>query len=527
MATLTPFDYHSLQDMADRNEYIVDGHGKSNEEEYERNRNRYIVDGHGASNRCAGHNCPADYDLATQEMIKARALYKHYVTHTKGTNDFKSDVELTQLVLSYTEEEKPTDDEMMEDAYHLIMNTDLKDFVCFYGIHKNTENYHVHISVGCYSKDGTKKLCMNNKKLYRYRAELDRIVAARNLSVIEPSKKMRWYEPEHAQWVDENREKLDVLPLRKEEGQQTKGQGKKKSNKQEYKEAKEQQEKQKRAIEEREKLAKMSDNLNYKCRYYVYQVRPEPMPVLMLKLALAMAGKYYPEPPYYRYKQNCENDSIYLGKVDYAVQRRMDAIAFARENGINTPTGFEEKRQEIGSRMNNLNKAKYQAEKRKERLQSAAEAYENYVNYGYAKDTGTYDLSGEQIVFEEEDAFVHEQYDFAELSLRALGYDMPDDIEKISDQLELTEQRIAILKEQIEEEKKKYRQVMKAIKSTEKDMQRIILDQYRAEEKQPVVQEIGQERAHLSIGELVSGAEKRTAKNEKYEPEHKEKDLSR
>ena len=169
----------------------------------------------------------------------ARARYYRQHPKTKGTNEKKKPVQMTQFYLSFTEDEKLSEQEMMDIARELIERTDLKDFVCFYAPHLNTDNYHIHISVGAYQKDGERKLSMNSKKMYRYRAELDRIVADRGLSIVEPTKAMKYHEQEYAKWLEENREQLTILPLRE---------GKKQSERQRYKLAKEQ-EREKQEIE--------------------------------------------------------------------------------------------------------------------------------------------------------------------------------------------------------------------------------------------------------------------------------------
>lgn len=456
MATLKSQDYNSLSALVSRNEYIVDGHG-------EPTRNEYITDGHGLSTLCAGYNCADDPDIASQEMMLARA--KYYASHqkTKGTNKQKRPVEMTQFYLSFTEEEKLSEQQMMDIARELIEKTDLKEFICFYAPHRNTENYHVHISVGAYQKDGERKLSMNSRKMYRYRAELDRIVASRGLTIIEPTKAMRYHEPEHAQWLDENRDSLTVLPLLE---------GKKESERMRYRQAKER-EREKQAIEERERLHRQL----YR-RHYIYLPKRDTIPLLLVKLALATAGLYTPEVPYSRSQRN----GI---KRDWAIQHRMDAIAFARESGITSTAGFYEQKLAIGQRMNRIKKAIYQLEKRADEL---AEPWSAYCA-----------LSNEDTKEE------------AQLRLQAMGYKTMDDLWALYDRVDIIQKQFERLNAQLEEEKRAYRKTMSAIKSVEKVMYDTLLDRgYKPPENRKI-----------SLDSRISRAE------QKKKHIQKEKDLSR
>lgn len=455
MAVLKSQDYNSLSALVSRNEYITDGHGS---------RNNYISDGHGLSAMCAGYNCAADPELASQEMMLARARY--YRTHpkTKGTNKQKRPVEMTQFYLSFPEEEKLSEQQMMDIAKELIERTDLKDFVCFYAPHFNTDNYHVHISVGAYQKDGQRKLSMNSRKMYKYRAELDRIVAEHGLSIIEPTHAMCYHEPEYNVWLEENRDKLTILPLKE---------GKKQSERLLYRQAKDR-EREKQEIEARERLHRQL----YR-RHYIYLPNRDSIPLLLVKLALATAGLYTPEVPYCRSQQN---GSI---KRDWEIQRRMDAIAYARESGISSAKGFYEQKQAIGQRMNSIKKAIYQLEKRAEELQEPWNAYCALSNEETKED--------------------------AQLKLKALGYNSMADLWELYDRVDIMQKQFDRLHEKLEEEKKAYRKTMSAIKSVEKSMNEVLIDRGY---KQP-------ENRQISLDSRIVRAEQK----QKYIA--KEKDLSR
>lgn len=420
MAVLKSQDYNSLSALMSRNEYIVDGHGS---------RNDYIADGHGLSELCAGYNCAPDPYLASQEMMLARIRYNRTHPKTKGTNKQKKPVEMTQFYLSFPEEEKLSEQEMMDIAKELIESTDLKEFVCFYAPHLNTDNYHVHISVGAYQKDGERKLAMNSKKMYKYRAALDRIVADRGLTIIEPTKAMKYHEPEYTAWLEEHREQISILPLSNT----------KKSDKQRYKEAKDR-EREKQEIEARERLHRQL----YR-RHYIYLPKRDSIPLLLVKLALVSAGLYTPEVPY--------SGNTY--KRDWEIQRRMDAIAYARESGINSASGFYEQKKAIGQRMNNIKKAIYQLEKKAEELQEPWQAYCALEN--------------------------EETKEEAQLQLKSMGYNSMDDLWELYDRVGIMQKQFDRLHERLEEEKKAYRKTMSAIKSTEKIMYDTLLDRgYKA-----------------------------------------------
>lgn len=192
MAIVAHTPYTGNTDCGRTNEYLCDGHGLP---EAERT-NRYLTDGHGLTTLCAGHNCPADPELATEYMNTIRLNYERQ--HPISDGRTKGCVTHEQIYVSPTEEDNVPAEERMEMMKELIERTALKDFPCIYVPHDNTEDKHGHISLCPYSVDGTHKLGLNNAMLNDLRREMDRICVEHGYSIVENPE--LWADKEYRDW---------------------------------------------------------------------------------------------------------------------------------------------------------------------------------------------------------------------------------------------------------------------------------------------------------------------------------------
>lgn len=102
--------------------------------------------------------------------------------------------------LSFPPEEEVSYDTQCKIADELCSSPLLKDFYAISNRHYNTDNDHSHILVSNYSKDGSKKLSINNAKRNELRKELDRICVSYGLSIIDDPA-LRKNDPEREQFI--------------------------------------------------------------------------------------------------------------------------------------------------------------------------------------------------------------------------------------------------------------------------------------------------------------------------------------
>ena len=187
--------------MAETNKYICDSHGN----EVLFRTNRYLNDGHGLTVDVRGYGCPADPDLATQLMADLRMQYERNLggRNTKGTNGDKQPVSHVHFFASWHTDEVVPPEERHEMVAELIGRTDLKNFPVLVADHNNTDEDHIHLSVGVFSLDGNRKLGMNNSKLYGFQREWDRICVEHGYSIIEKPELFR--DKGYKEWFDDVR----------------------------------------------------------------------------------------------------------------------------------------------------------------------------------------------------------------------------------------------------------------------------------------------------------------------------------
>ena len=363
MATLTFTPYNDSDQAAIERtcDYIIDGHGN---DPYARS-SLYIADGHGGSLYAKGYHVVADAQLAATQMQTYKKLYKKNHKKTKGTNCTRADVDCYQLYISFTEQEKISLEQMMQITDELIANTELRNFPILVAPHFNTGNYHVHLVVGAYAVDGSHKLAMKNQKLQEYRRRLDYICVAHGLSIVEPEP-MLLRDGDYRLWYEAQKEqhKVNIIPRDKKKQRRSR----RKSSMEAAMNKATLQEKLERELAQIERKRKMQPEsyFSYPNAYYpnqrkqitVYKYdefgRERSILELLLMLLFMMARLYSREAkkvqPLNTFHQ--EQQEVYFGKTDKLAQRSIDAIALSRKYDVTTVDQVEQKRLEVGKKMN-------------------------------------------------------------------------------------------------------------------------------------------------------------------------------
>ena len=363
MATVTFTPYHSTDKSAAKRTvaYVLDGHG--NPYNYT---TRYIVDGHGGKLYSNSYNVVTDAELCALQMQHYKEKYRQTHPITRGTGEKKKDIDVYQVYISFTEDEKLSQKEMLQIADEFIKKVHLDDFPVLVSPHYNTENGHVHAVIGAYNIAGTHKLSLNKEKLYDFRRNMDYICVAHGLSIVEPELPLL-RDPEYAEFyhnVIEN----DLVPIIPRDKTRNKCHSRRKRSMQaamDRKAIEEQiREEKKRTEEVRRKSSKYyysyagarlpySNRLAYIYKYDEYG-RERSVPELMLMLLGTIAVGYLDieiqHPSKNAFEQ--ERQTIYLGKVDTIAQRSMDAIALSRKYDITSNHEIVSLKQFIGQQMN-------------------------------------------------------------------------------------------------------------------------------------------------------------------------------
>lgn len=449
MGTLEYTVYNNSKMVSERNNYIVDGHGTPDEivinGTINEKRNNYIIDGHGQSTLCRGINCAADPDDATRKMLEAKEKYKALHSNTKGTNKDRTDVELVQFYLSLAEKEKLGALGVMNLTDEFIYAAGLDDFVCFHGGHINTPNDHDHLSVGAYSVDGSKKLCINKHKIYELRTVWDRVCVDHGLSIVDPEPEMLYHFPEYATWFEKIKAEgnIEIVPR---DPEKRKMKRKKKTPAYNYKRAM-----QKEREKELQRYYYYNRNLRNRNGRRIYILIPkkqdESVVVCSLRLLWVLTGHKDFVAPDYKIRGN-ESEEFYFGKTDYQAQRIIDGIRAAREMNIQKPSDMDKRRQYTGDKITRLKQEIYRNEKVYKDNQPFRDLYNQF---SFIIKNGS--ESEQQEVVRE---------------LRKIGANSIDDLLAMRDRDGMTLKRISNLKEQLEDAKRDYRDVMHLIRVTER-----------------------------------------------------------
>ncbi len=363
MATVTFTPYRSTDKSAAKRTvaYVLDGHG--NPYDYT---TRYIVDGHGGKLYANGYNVVTDAELCALQMQHYKEKYRKTHPVTRGTGENKKDIDVYQVYISFTEDEKLSQEEMLQIADEFIKKVHLDDFPVLVSPHYNTENNHVHAVIGAYNTAGTHKLALNKDKLYYFRRNMDYICVEHGLSIVEPELPLL-KDPEYAKFyhiVKEN----NLVPVIPRDKTKNKCHSRRKRSMQTAmdKKAIEKQirEEKKRTEEFRRKSSKYyytytGARLPYSKRpAYIYKYdengRERSVPELMLMLLGTIAVGYLDielqQPPKNKYEEATK--SIYFGKIDTVAQRSMDAIVLARKYDVTSNKDIASLKYSIGQQMN-------------------------------------------------------------------------------------------------------------------------------------------------------------------------------
>lgn len=165
----------------------------------------YIRGDHAVENLYSlGHNgCSSNPDIAIQQFRVCEQLYQQKKAGAReaGLAEGKKPIVAEHFFMSFPHGEEVSYQTQCEIVDKLCATPLLKDFYAMSNRHWNTDNDHSHILVCNISKDGSKKLGMNNKKRNALRKELDRICALDyGLSVIDDPG-LRWKDPEREAFI--------------------------------------------------------------------------------------------------------------------------------------------------------------------------------------------------------------------------------------------------------------------------------------------------------------------------------------
>ena len=151
-----------------------------------------------------GHNgCSSNPDLAIQQFRACEQMYRQKKGGAReaGLAEGKQPIIAEHIFISFPPHENVPYDTQCEIVDKLCATDLLKDFYCTSNRHWNTDNDHSHILCCNTSKDGSKKLGMNNAKRNALRKELDRICALDyGLSVIDDPG-LRYNDPEREAFI--------------------------------------------------------------------------------------------------------------------------------------------------------------------------------------------------------------------------------------------------------------------------------------------------------------------------------------
>lgn len=363
MATINFTPYHSTDKSAAKRTvaYVLDGHG--NPYDYT---TRYIVDGHGGKLYANSYNVVTDAELCALQMQYYKENYRQTHPVTRGTSTKKQDIDVYQFYISFTEDEKLSQEEMLQITDEFIKKVHLDDFPVLVSPHYNTENNHIHAVIGAYNISGTHKLSLNKEKLYDFRRNMDYICVAHGLSIVEPELPLL-RDPEYAEFyhnVIEN----NLVPIIPRDKAKNKCHSRRKRSMQAAMDRKAIESQIRKEKERTEEIRRKSSKYYYSYRgarlpyshrpAYIYKYdadgRERSIPELMLMLLGTIAVGYLDieiqHPPKNTFDQ--ERQTIYFGKVDTIAQRSMDAIALSRKYNITSEREILSMKQSIGQQMN-------------------------------------------------------------------------------------------------------------------------------------------------------------------------------
>lgn len=331
-----------------------------------------------------GHNgCSGNPDVAVEQFKTSEYLYRQNKCGAResGLAEGKTPTIAEHLFMSFPPEENVSYDLQCEIADRLCASPLLKDFYAISNRHYNTDNDHSHILVSNFSKDGSHKLCLNKHKRQELQKELNRICVSYGLSIID-NPALRHNDKEYEAFVRECVGKVTVYAprrttdefgewLKEQEGVVIADGGKHGSYEQwvathndfiRAKDKKAAKKKEAVFISEQQKETKAARvyywQEQFKRNGYYYAVRlyddegnRKPLIQLMFELLyLVVTNEEY---IYITGKEQTENEKVYWG-TNKQLQAEYDAMRYAEEQGIRTPSELQGRIQAVGTELSEV-----------------------------------------------------------------------------------------------------------------------------------------------------------------------------
>lgn len=331
-----------------------------------------------------GHNgCSGNPDVAVEQFKTSEYLYRQNKCGAResGLAEGKTPTIAEHLFMSFPPEENVSYDLQCEIADRLCASPLLKDFYAISNRHYNTDNDHSHILVSNFSKDGSHKLCLNKHKRQELQKELNRICVSYGLSIID-NPALRHNDKEYEAFVRECVGKVTVYAPKRttdEFGEWLKEQegvviadGEKHGSYEQWvathndfiraKDKKAAKKKEAVFISEQQKETKAARvyywQEQFKRNGYYYAVRlyddegnRKPLIQLMFELLyLVVTNEEY---IYITGKEQTENEKVYWG-TNKQLQAEYDAMRYAEEQGIRTPSELQGRIQAVGTELSEV-----------------------------------------------------------------------------------------------------------------------------------------------------------------------------
>ena len=334
-----------------------------------------------------GHNgCSGNPDVAIEQFKTSEALYREKKCGAKesGLADGKTPTIAEHLFLSFPPEENVSYDLQCEIADRLCSSPLLKDFYAISNRHYNTDNDHSHILVSNFSKDGSRKLCLNKHKRAELQKELNRICVGYGLSIID-NPALRCNDKEYEEFVRGCVGKVTIYApnrttdkfgewLKTQEGVVV-AEGQKQSSYEQWvathndfirqKDKKAAEKAEAVLISKRQAEEKAARTYYYQEQFkrngYYYAVRlydkdgnRKPLIQLMFELLyLVVTQEEYIYLSDIKGLKPGENEKVYWG-TNKQLQASYDAMHYAEEQGIRTPSELQGRIQAIGTELSEV-----------------------------------------------------------------------------------------------------------------------------------------------------------------------------
>ena len=338
-----------------------------------------------------GHNgCSGNPDVAIEQFRMCEALYreKKCGARESGLAEGKTPTIAEHIFISFPPEENVSYDLQCEIADKLCESPLLKDFYALSNRHYNTDNDHSHILVSNFSKDGSRKLCLNKNKRAELQKELNRICVGYGLSIID-NPALRRKDAEYEAFVRECVGKVTVyapadyerqytdnfgkwMQMQIEEGNVIVAEGQKQNSYEQWvathndfirakdKKAAEKAEavliSKKKAEEKAARIYYYQEQFKRNGYYYavrLYDKDGNRKPLIQLMFELLYLVVTNEEYIYITGKEATENEKVHWG-TNKELQASYDAMHYAEEQGIRTPSELQARIQAVGTELSEV-----------------------------------------------------------------------------------------------------------------------------------------------------------------------------